>query len=425
MAFFRLFLVLLATLAFCNTNHAQDNFDRWAIGLGINAVHNPISGVEDPVRGIPIEKGRYETWNMSNTGFRFTASRYIDYGFVFESVFSSNKVTDTYTNTELPYFSVDGIIRHNLNPRKRRVSPYNFYVGLGGGYTWLNKIGAGTVNGTAGINFWIHKNFGFNVQSTVKKTFKDYGIDHFQHSVGVVYRFVKNDSDNDGVPNREDECPGVRGSIDLKGCPDKDGDGIKDEEDACPNAAGLPEYGGCPDTDGDGIPDNNDTCPEVAGLITNAGCPIPDTDRDGILDDEDKCPNEAGPLSNNGCPEITITEEDEAKINVFARTLLFTYGKETLRDSDKASLDEILVIMETYPKSKFYIDGHTDDTSGANHNLKLSRKRANSVKQYLVENGIDASRLRARGFGESRPIAPNNSKEGRRMNRRVEIILIN
>jgi hypothetical protein len=83
------------------------------------------------------------------------------------------------------------------------------------------------------------------------------------------------DSDNDNVPDNEDECPNIPGPMATKGCPDTDGDGIPDHQDDCPTVFGLVQYRGCPDTDLDGIPDNKDVCPYEAGPVSNNGCPLP------------------------------------------------------------------------------------------------------------------------------------------------------
>ncbi|MEO0470231.1 MAG: DUF6089 family protein, partial [Bacteroidota bacterium] len=109
------------------------------------------------------------------------------------------------------------------------------------------------------------------------------------------------DSDQDGVADKNDPCPYVAGLIELSGCPDADRDGITDGEDACPRSAGLAEYQGCPDSDQDGIIDPEDACPFQAGLAEFQGCA--DTDGDGFIDNEDACPNEAGITENNGCPD--------------------------------------------------------------------------------------------------------------------------
>ncbi len=133
------------------------------------------------------------------------------------------------------------------------------------------------------------------------------------------------DSDGDGIPDTEDECPNEAGPASNNGCPettpvDSDGDGIPDTEDECPDEAGPASNNGCPETtpvdsDGDGIPDTEDECPNEAGPASNNGCPETtpvDSDGDGIPDTEDACPNEAGPASNNGCPVDTDDCIDES-----------------------------------------------------------------------------------------------------------------
>lgn len=108
------------------------------------------------------------------------------------------------------------------------------------------------------------------------------------------------DKDSDSIPDKDDACPELFGDIAFKGCPDRDNDSIIDPKDDCPDVAGLAKFNGCPDTDGDGIKDEDDACPDVAGPIENNGCP--DTDNDGLFDFIDDCPTVAGPKENNGCP---------------------------------------------------------------------------------------------------------------------------
>lgn len=108
------------------------------------------------------------------------------------------------------------------------------------------------------------------------------------------------DKDGDSIPDKDDACPELFGDIAFQGCPDRDNDSIIDPKDDCPDVAGLAKFNGCPDTDGDGIKDEDDACPDVAGPIENNGCP--DTDNDGLFDFIDDCPTIAGPKENNGCP---------------------------------------------------------------------------------------------------------------------------
>ncbi|MES2836825.1 MAG: DUF5723 family protein [Bacteroidota bacterium] len=117
------------------------------------------------------------------------------------------------------------------------------------------------------------------------------------------------DRDGDKVIDSQDVCPDVAGDKDLNGCPDKDGDKIIDEKDKCPDVAGIKEFEGCPDKDGDKIIDSDDECPELAGIAQFKGCP--DTDGDGIKDSEDICPDRPGTLEKRGCPIDRLLILDE------------------------------------------------------------------------------------------------------------------
>ncbi len=230
------------------------------------------------------------------------------------------------------------------------------------------------------------------------------------------------DADGDGITDLEDKCPNDAGSADLDGCPDSDGDGIADINDLCPNEAGSRENGGCPDSDGDGVPDNLDKCPNEAGLKNLNGCNEPDTDGDGIIDKEDKCPTVAGVSSNDGCPEI---EEDVKEVLREAlEGVQFQSGSDVLLRSSYAKLDKVVEVMNSHDEFKLKISGYTDNTGNADSNLALSKKRAHAAEKYLVDKGIDASRISAEGYGIANPIADNNTREGRAKNRRVEFEVV-
>ncbi len=242
------------------------------------------------------------------------------------------------------------------------------------------------------------------------------------------------DTDGDGIQDKDDDCPLVAGLPQFKGCPDTDGDGIPDPQDSCPTVAGIPEFDGCPDTDGDHIPDKNDSCPTEKGLLQFNGCP--DTDGDGLIDKIDSCPQVPGPASNHGCPvvekvepkkeptKVELTKEEEDVINKVFKNLEFETGKAVIRDASFASLNELSVLMKKKPKFKLLIDGHTDNVGKAPYNMKLSQNRADAVKKYLVEKGIDPSRITAKGYGMTKPVASNKTPEGRQKNRRVEFTIV-
>ena len=231
------------------------------------------------------------------------------------------------------------------------------------------------------------------------------------------------DSDNDGINDEMDKCPNQAGTAKYNGCPipDSDNDGINDEEDKCPNQAGLAKYNGCPipDTDGDGINDEEDKCPNQAGPANRNGCPVTDRDNDGINDDEDKCPDVPGVSSNNGCPDVPANVSKT--LSSSAQSISFGAANAKLTTKSYASLNQVVKIMKENPNLKLRIEGHTDNAGNDETNMKLSADRAAAVKAYLVSKGISEDRITSEGFGETMPIADNNTAAGRMTNRRVEI----
>jgi len=222
------------------------------------------------------------------------------------------------------------------------------------------------------------------------------------------------DADGDGVADKDDACPDAAGS--LAGCPDSDGDGVADKDDACPNDAGT--IGGCPDGDGDGVADGKDACPTVAGDGAD-GCPSdPDSDGDGVADSKE-CPTLGGNVTADGCPVVParVTE-------VFNRALQgiqFETGKNRIRSASRVILGEVITIMKENPGYQLNIGGHTDSIGSSESNQRLSQRRADAVKKYLTDRGVDGSRVSSVGYGESQPVADNKYNAGRKQNRRVEL----
>lgn len=229
------------------------------------------------------------------------------------------------------------------------------------------------------------------------------------------------DTDGDGVADKSDRCPTEAGPASNNGCPqsvDTDSDGIPDTEDDCPTVAGT--LNGCPDSDNDGVADNRDNCPTEPGLPKNSGCP--DNDGDGMVNNLDRCPDEPGPVSNFGCPEMK--KEVKEKLEFAAKAIQFETGKNALKKESYPVLDEIVAILRDYPAYSLSISGHTDNVGSSDQNLQLSMDRAKACVDYLVFRGIDSERLQATGFGESKPIATNNTAAGRELNRRVELEMV-
>jgi len=246
------------------------------------------------------------------------------------------------------------------------------------------------------------------------------------------------DRDGDGLTDDIDKCPDEPedkdGFQDDDGCPDLDNDfdGIPDKDDKCPiepeDKDGFQDDDGCPDldNDGDGLTDKVDQCPDQPedkdGFEDDDGCPDPDNDKDGILDKDDKCPNEPG-VAPDGCPQkyklVVVTEK---KIEL-KQTVYFDFNKATIKPVSYALLDDVAQAMKDNPKIKVEVQGHTDSVGNDNFNLKLSQKRAESVRNYLIKKGISSDRMVPKGYGENVPIADNRTKEGRDQNRRVEFVI--
>ena len=449
----KLAITALFTLVSVYSVSAQDSNNPWAISAGFNTVDTHAAGGEGSKF---FEDYLYPSdWNFLSTISRITVERYLEDGFTLQLAGSLNRITqvDLEDDASLLHKSIDLNLKYNLDAFVAAIfgnsteyfSPFAY---VGGGYTALDGDGEGMLNYGLGFNVWLSETVGLVYQTGVKDEFKGVVPTHFQHSLGVVIKFGGTDTDGDGIYDKFDSCPEVAGLKEFNGCPDSDGDGIIDGEDACPSVAGLATLNGCPDADADGIADKDDMCPNAkgtkanngcpdsdgdgvvdkddkcataAGPRANGGCPWPDTDGDGVLDKDDNCNSEAGPASNGGCPEPIITEAAEKKVGEFAKTILFNSSRSSFKSGISDKLDAIVGIMKEFSKATFLIEGHTDSTGSVSLNDKLSTKRANAVKDYLVQNGIDASRLETKGSGESNPIDSNKTRAGRANNRRVEI----
>ncbi|WP_343328765.1 OmpA family protein [Polaribacter staleyi] len=445
-------VIALFTLVTVSNVNAQDENNPWAVGFGVNVVD--FYNGDDFGDQLEDLVGNGD-WNILPSISRITGEKYLDKGFSLQLAGSLNKI-EKFKNSDdavdFLYWAVDAVVKYDLNNLVGQTGWFDPYVYLGGGYVSVDSNGEGMLNGGVGFNTWFNDNLGLNFQTGTKKGFSDNVRAHYQTSLGLVIKFGGNDTDGDGVYDKEDACPEVAGLKEFNGCPDADGDGVKDSDDACPNVAGLAAMNGCPDADGDGVADKDDMCPNskgtkankgcpdsdgdgvvdkddkcasVAGPAANSGCPWPDTDGDGVLDKDDKCPSVAGVASQGGCPEPVITKKDIEVLNFTAKSILFNSGRSTFKPGVTKQLDAIVAIMKKNSKATFAIGGHTDSSGAAATNLRLSEKRAISVRDYLVRNGIATTRLEAKGFGEGFPVDSNTTRAGKANNRRVEIKVTN
>ncbi len=258
------------------------------------------------------------------------------------------------------------------------------------------------------------------------------GVDRCPYEAGTLERAgcPRRDTDGDGIEDALDACPSEVGDAAWKGCPmpDDDGDGVENERDSCPLIAGPAEFKGCPkkDQDEDGIEDDLDLCPTQPGEAKLQGCPESDRDGDGVANRFDSCPDVLGKEENHGCPEheLPLVSISRARIELMGR-VFFVPSQPSLESRSNALLDWVVKVIEEHPEFPVIaIGAHTDNRGFAEANLQLSRARALSVRQYLIQKGVAPERLEARGYGDTRPIDSNATSIGRENNRRVEFLII-
>ncbi len=176
----------------------------------------------------------------------------------------------------------------------------------------------------------------------------------------------------------------------------------------------MPEKPARVGTDADAIVDAEDESPIEPE--------DPDRDGDGVPDRIDNCPDVPGPPENQGCPEEQLVVIEESRLEILDK-IYFNLDSAKLQQRSHAVLDDVAAVLNAHPEiSTIRVEGHTDFTGPFDYNMDLSRRRADSVVQYLVaEGGVDRERLVAEGFGETRPLVPNaRTKMELAQNRRVE-----
>lgn len=318
------------------------------------------------------------------------------------------------------------------------------------------------LNAGGGMRWLVTDRFGVRFDGRIVATDVDGEINEWQAnietSVGLLWTLgggPPKDTDGDGVPDKHDDCPDTpKGAmVDEHGCPkDTDGDGVHDGLDRCPDTPkGCPvDANGCPlDSDGDGVIDCRDKCAGTQkGCKVDAnGCPT-DEDKDGVCDGIDKCPGSRGGcrVDATGCP----ADEDRdgvcdgmdkcpgtpAGAKVDASGCEVVVEKETplvlegvnfelnsvrLTPQSSTTLDRVAGALRRSPDVRVEVAGHTDSSGSEAYNQKLAQRRADAVRNYLVGKGVDASRITAKGYGESQPVADNSTEAGRARNRRVEL----
>ena len=323
----------------------------------------------------------------------------------------------------------------------------NSFLSLGGGRGLLPNKGANPdVRAFIGIVFEpnIGDRDGDGIKDDVDKCPDDpEDFDGFQDEDGCP----DPDNDRDGIKDVDDKCPNVpenkNGVQDEDGCPegvknDRDGDGIPDDVDKCPDDPEdfdqFQDEDGCPDpdNDNDGIKDVDDLCPndpeDKDGFQDQDGCPDPDNDKDRILDKDDKCPNEPetynGYQDEDGCPDRGRVVVTDTSIEILDM-IYFEFNKAIIKKESYPILDAVAATLQGNPSIQLVeIQGHTDERGDDAYNLDLSQRRANAVREYLINKGVDANRLTAQGYGETQPLDRRHNEAAWAKNRRVAFLIL-
>jgi outer membrane protein OmpA-like peptidoglycan-associated protein len=315
-----------------------------------------------------------------------------------------------------------------------------------------------------GISTFVSENFSIDLEGLYHFTLTDY-LDDIERggdkdafasaTIGISFHFGKlKDTDGDGIPDKRDADPlrpeDFDGYQDLDGAPDLDNDqdGVPDLKDKAPmqpeDIDGFEDEDGAPDldNDGDGILDDEDKAPDEPEDFDNFedsdGAPDPDNDQDTVPDAQDECPGTDQTLADSvdtketlngyedkdGCPDTKPEIAVEKGESIVLEGVYFATGSANLTQNSRAILDQVFRTLRDNEKIEVEIQGHTDNTGGYQLNMRLSKQRADAVKLYLINRGIDAARIRTEGFGPDKPIAPNSTREGRAKNRRIEFYRI-
>jgi len=237
----------------------------------------------------------------------------------------------------------------------------------------------------------------------------------------IVPVVVPKDSDNDGVIDISDNCSDtlMDVKVDKYGCAlDLDNDGIPDYRDSCSNTPTdvKVDGSGCAvDSDNDGIADYKDSCLDTPtdAKVDESGCAV-DSDNDGIADYKDNCSDTPTGFSvdENGCE---VAYDLHIKFPSSSAEILPEY---------EATIGVFADFLNRFPDYKAVVKAYSDTSGDSRRNKRLSQKRAKSVYDALINQGISADRLSHVGMGEQDPIASNDTKEGRDKNRRVEAVLV-
>lgn len=324
-----------------------------------------------------------------------------------EAVYSRADADRKYApgNSDFDEYRIDGFYYFG-----NQQEAWNPYLSVGAGHAEFGGTAppftAGTDHDETRVNVGAGVRYNISDTISLRGDLREFhGIDESTFdtvaSLGISFAFNRTvgtpapqDSDSDGVMDPSDQCPdtamGV--SVDSRGCEtDADNDGVVDSRDQCPNTP-------------------------AGAMVNNRGCEV-DSDNDGVVNSIDQCPDTAAgaKVDSTGCEGVTETVETiELSVN-------FPNNSSVIGDRFDNEIRRVADFMKQYPETTVEIGGHSDSRGAAEYNQFLSQRRAEAVANRLTGPlGIAKDRVTAVGYGETQPIASNDTEAGRADNRRVE-----
>ena len=418
---------VITIFLFLNTSlFSQNNENQWIISAGYSAVDLYPSGAKEGKPYYPQGKVFEDFFNVSDHwnfgGPTISVSKLIVKSFYLGIEMSINEIKkiEGQDKIDFPYYSGEVFLRKTFN-NKKKLRPFiksGFGIsgidrGLFGDSIPFSQYFSKTLSPSFGAQFRLTDHIGFEISSSFNKAIDKKGITHLRHNASLYIGLGDTDKDGDGIINRKDKCPKIPGLSEFNGCPDADIDGIPDPEDKCPEIFGEQVNNGCPEADNLSeenkmqVDENSESqiATESPTFSDNISSIDQQSSEDKLVALEDE------KISN-------ITLPDEQMLIYFPANSSRVLGKTTIK-----KLKNIVDILLSEMDLKVLLEGHSSNDGDFSINLNLSQQRANIVRDFLIEEGIESNRISVKALGEDEPIYDNNKTQGRVLNRCVLIII--
>jgi len=421
-------IVLGTVLAINTATHAEEtktNEGRWYISPSVNYIFADDDRVADNDIGLQLGLGKEvsENWNIElnllsdQLDFETGSGKFKQYGLSVDALYFPDR-----SSRIAPYGLLGlGALRTKV-PGNRSTDP-------------IAEMGIGIMSHLDNTNMALRAEIRYRYNDDDSSIPSEDNFGDWIVGLGLAIPFGGHstpapvatlDDDKDGIDNDTDRCPNTvpGATVNALGCElDNDNDGVKNSADSCPDTAQgtTVDARGCKqdmDSDNDGIKNSADSCPDTAqgSKVDAQGCEL-DSDNDGVKNSADNCPDtvpNAG-VDTQGC---------ELKKIIALKGVTFANNSAVLTGNSVEVLDEAAATLRRNADLNVEVAGYTDNRGSATYNVRLSQKRAETVRDYLVTQGVSADMLSAKGYGPENPLADNATADGRAANRRVELRIL-